>query len=42
MDLDKLFSITEKLQKQTIGEPSWIAEKQTFEYSERCLEIVVE
>ncbi len=41
MDLNKLFSITEKLQRQTIGEPAWLSEKKTFEYSNQTIEVVV-
>jgi hypothetical protein len=33
MDLDKLFSITEKLRIQAIGEPVWVSEKGVFEYA---------
>lgn len=40
MDLDKLFSITEKLRMRVIGEPVWIPEKGVFEYANQSLEVV--
>lgn len=40
MDLDKLFSITEKLRIQAIGEPVWIPEKGVFEYTNQCVAVV--
>ncbi|MCQ9206435.1 MAG: hypothetical protein NG740_00920 [Omnitrophica bacterium] len=41
MDLDKLFSITEKLRIQAIGDPVWIPEKKVFEYSNQSINVVV-
>ena len=41
MDLDRLFSMTEKLRIQTIGEPVWVPEKQVFEYMNQSIEVVV-
>jgi hypothetical protein len=40
MELDKLFSITEKLRIQAIGEPVWIPEKGVFEYTNQSVEVV--
>ena len=40
MDLDKLFSLAEKLRIQAIGEPVWIPEKEIFEYTSRSVEVV--
>jgi hypothetical protein len=40
MDLDKLFSIMEKLRIQTIGDPVWIPEKSVFEYTNQSIETV--
>jgi hypothetical protein len=40
VDLDKLFSITEKLRIQAIGEPVWIPENGVFEYTNQCVEVV--
>jgi hypothetical protein len=41
MNLDKLFSITERLRMRIIGEPTWISKKNVFEYSNQSLEVVV-
>jgi hypothetical protein len=40
MDLDKLFSIAEKLRIQAIGEPVWIPDKGVFEYTNQSVEVV--
>jgi hypothetical protein len=40
MNLDKLFYLTESLQKQAIGEPVWIESKTVFEYPNRSVEVV--
>ena len=40
MDLEKLFSITERLRIQAIGEPVWIPEKGVFEYTNQSVEVV--
>lgn len=40
MNLPRLFSIAERLRIEAIGDPSWIAEKETFEYTRRSVEVV--
>jgi hypothetical protein len=40
MDLDQLFSFVDRLRKETIGKPRWIAKKQVFEYREASVEVV--
>jgi|GEM_PF-567109 len=40
MNLDRLFSMTEKLRIQAIGDPSWIPEKGVFKYTNQSVKVV--
>src|SRR4051794_28976076 len=40
MNLARFHSLIEKVRKETIGEPTWIAEKEVCEYSNRSVEVV--
>jgi hypothetical protein len=40
MNLDQVFSFVERLRKEAIGEPTWIREKQAFEYLEKSAKVV--
>jgi hypothetical protein len=40
IDLDKLFSLTERVRKQAIGDPVWIVEKEVFEYTNHSAPVV--
>ncbi|HTW50800.1 MAG TPA: hypothetical protein VME45_02775 [Stellaceae bacterium] len=40
MDLNRLYVLIEKLQRQTIGEPKWDSEKEVFEYDRRSADVV--
>jgi hypothetical protein len=40
MNIYRLFLITEKLQKQSVGDPVWMPEKETFEYARQSIEVV--
>jgi hypothetical protein len=40
MDLDQLFILVERLRKEAIGEPKWIAEKSVYEYRDHSARVV--
>jgi len=40
MKLDQLFVFAERLRKEAIGEPEWIAEKEAYEYQEQSARVV--
>ena len=40
MNLDQLFILAERLRKEAIGEPEWIAEKHVYEYKEHSARVV--
>lgn len=40
MDLARLLSIVERLRTEVIGDPSWIPEMGTFEYTHKTVEVV--
>ncbi len=40
IDLDKLFSLTERVRKQVIGDPVWVVEKEAFEYTNHSAPVV--
>jgi len=40
IDLNKLFSITETLRMQTIGDPVWLPQKNVFEYANQSVQVV--
>jgi hypothetical protein len=40
MDLDQLFRFVDRIRRETIGKPRWIAEKQVFEYRDNSVEVV--
>jgi hypothetical protein len=40
VNLDQLATLVERLRKEAIGEPLWIAEKQAFEYQDHSAKVV--
>ena len=40
VDLGQLYRFVDRLRKETIGKPRWIAEKHVFEYQENSVEVV--
>jgi hypothetical protein len=40
MNLDQLCTLAERLRKDAIGDPTWIAEKQAFEYQDHSAKVV--
>ncbi len=39
MDLDLLVELTEKLRKESIGDPYWNDSKQAFEYTDQSIDV---
>jgi len=40
VNLDQLATLVERLRKEAIGEPLWLAEKQAFEYQDHSAKVV--